>query len=82
MLDNRKLFSFTSSTLVCDNLDDEINIGLTILKQLNFNMNFSKTGPIIFNFDSCRKQSIAKDISSKHNPPDMTKEEFYYNFNN
>ena len=63
--DNVELFIFISPALVCDILDDEVNIGLIILKQLNANMMFSETGPIIFNFESGPEHSVNKSINSK-----------------
>ena len=59
-------------------LDDNINIGLAILKQMNVNISFSNNFPITFNFDSGPKQ-LVEQINDNSQMKFITNEE-YHNF--
>ena len=55
-LENGKLFSFSSTALVFDNLDNGINIGLT---------DFNKNSPIIFHFEYGQNNLLQRSIIVK-----------------
>ena len=59
-LDNQKWLSFDSPAFVCSDLDDQINIGVNIMKKLEMNIQYSATGPAIFSFAIGAKQTVAK----------------------
>ena len=75
-LDNGKLLQFISPALVFDSLDDDINIGLSILKQLNVNISLSNDYPITLTIDSGKKQSVVK-MNEKSQPKFITDEEYH-----
>ena len=59
-LDNNKWLSFDSNALVCADLDDPINIGITTMKKIEMSVQYSVSGPAVSTFRNGKKQAVAK----------------------
>ena len=59
-LNNNKQFSFDTKALVCSDLNDQTNIGITVMKKFEMSVQYSALGPAIFSFAAGAKQAEAK----------------------
>ena len=64
-----------TKALVCSDLDDQINIGITVMKISEMSIQYSASGPAFFSFANGEKQAVAK-IESIPKCEDRE----YYNF--